>query len=53
MCVLAHNVMNKLESIERELCFAVNTRQLEDRIKHLEQENASLRRQLQEKEEKD
>ena len=27
--ILAHNVMNKLESIERELCFAVNTRQLE------------------------
>ena len=48
--ILAHNVMDKLESIERELCFAVNTQRLEGRIRELEAENASLRRQLQEKE---
>ena len=49
--ILAHNVMNKLESIERELCFAVNTRQLEARIHALEEENAALRKKLEEKEE--
>ena len=47
--VLARHVMEKLEGIERELCFAVNTRQLEARIKELEQENQSLREQLQER----
>ena len=49
--ILARNVMEKLEGIERELCFAVNTKQLEARIRELEEENASLRRKLQEKEE--
>ena len=44
--VLARHVMQKLEGIERELCFAVNTRQLEKRIKELEEENKSLRQQL-------
>ena len=44
--MLANNVMQKLEGIERELCFAMNTRQLEKRIKHLEQENKSLREEL-------
>ena len=44
--VLARHVMEKLEGIERELCFAVNTRQLEKRIKELEEENKSLREQL-------
>lgn len=44
--VLARHVMQKLEGIERELCFAVNTRQLEKRIKELEEENKSLREQL-------
>ena len=48
--ILAHHVMDKLESIERELCFAVNTRNLETRIKELEQENESLRKKLAEKE---
>lgn len=47
--ILARHVMEKLDCIERELCFAVNTRRLEDRIRVLEQENADLRRQLQEK----
>ncbi|MBQ7733249.1 MAG: hypothetical protein IJT58_04440, partial [Synergistaceae bacterium] len=28
--MLANNVMQKLEGIERDLCFAMNTRQLED-----------------------
>ena len=51
--ILARNVMDKLESIERELCFAVNTRQLEAKIHELEAENALLRKQLQEKEEKE
>lgn len=46
--MLARNVMDKLDSAERELCFAVNTRRLEARIKDLEEENASLRRQLEE-----
>ncbi len=50
--VLARNIMDKLESTERELCFAMNTRRLEKRIQELESENASLRRKLQEKEEK-
>lgn len=48
--VLAHHVMNRLENIERELCFAVNTRQLEDRIKQLEQENKALREELKSRE---
>ncbi len=51
--ILARHVMEKLEGIERELCFAVNTRQLEGRIKELEAENKSLRMKLQEKEEED
>ena len=50
--VLARHVMEKLEGIERELCFAVNTRQLEKRIKELEEENQSLKEQLKRKEEK-
>lgn len=49
--ILARNVMDKLECIERELSFAMNTRQLEARIAELEEENASLRKKLQEKEE--
>ena len=49
--VLAHNVMNKLEGIEQSLCFAVNTRHLEERIKQLEDENKLLRMKLREKEE--
>ena len=44
--ILAHHVMEKLEGIERELCFAVNTKHLEDRIKQLEAENEELRRRL-------
>ncbi len=48
--ILAHNVMEKLEGIERELCFAVNTRQLESRIKELERENELLRERLKAKE---
>ncbi|MBQ7559574.1 MAG: DNA-binding protein [Synergistaceae bacterium] len=44
--VLARHVMQKLEGIERELCFAVNTRQLEKRINDLEEENESLRQRL-------
>ena len=49
--ILARHVMEKLEGIERELCFAVNTRHLEERIRTLEAENAELRRQLKGKEE--
>ena len=49
--ILARHVMEKLESIERELCFAVNTHRLEERIRTLEAENADLRRQLKGKEE--
>lgn len=49
--ILARNVMEKLEGIERELCFAMNTRQLESRIKYLEEENESLRERLRAKEE--
>lgn len=48
--ILARNVMEKLESIERELSFAMSTKRLEARIACLEAENASLRRQLHEKE---
>lgn len=48
--VLARHVMEKLEGIERELSFAVNTRRLEARIKELEQENETLRKKLEEKE---
>ena len=49
--ILARNVMNKLEGIEKNLCFAVNTRHLEEKIKKLESENESLREKLREKEE--
>ena len=49
--MLARNVMDKLESTERELCFAETTRRLETRIKELETENATLRAKLKEKEE--
>ena len=49
--VQARNVMDKLESIERDLHFAVNTQQLEARIKELESENLSLREKLRVKEE--
>ena len=48
--ILVRHVMEKLEGIERELSFAMNTIQLETRIKELEQENEDLRRKLQEKE---
>ena len=48
--ILARNVMEKLEGIERELCFAMNTKRLEDRISELEHENEELRRQLKGKE---
>ncbi len=48
--ILVRHVMEKLEGIERELSFAMNTRQLEARIKELEQENEDLRRKLQAKE---
>lgn len=48
--ILVRHVMEKLEGIERELSFAMNTRQLETRIKELEQENAELRMKLEEKE---
>ena len=51
--LLARHVMEKLEGIERELCFAVNTRHLEDRIKELEAENESLHEKLKEKEEEE
>jgi hypothetical protein len=51
--ILARNVMDKLESIERELRFAMNTRSLEARISELEAENASLREKLKEKEGKE
>ena len=50
--VLAHNVMDKLEVIEKELHFAKTTSQHELRIRELEAENADLRRKLKEKEEK-
>ena len=50
---LARNVMDKLESIERDLHFAENTKQLEARISELEAENASLREKLMKKEEKE
>ncbi|MBQ3455846.1 MAG: DNA-binding protein [Synergistaceae bacterium] len=49
--ILARNVMDKLEGIEKNLRFAVNTRNLEEKIKKLESENESLRRKLREKEE--
>ncbi|MBQ6002888.1 MAG: DNA-binding protein [Synergistaceae bacterium] len=49
--ILARNVMDKLEGIEKNLRFAVNTRNLEEKIKRLESENESLRRKLREKEE--
>ena len=48
--ILARHVMEKLEGIERELCFAVNTRHLEERIKKLEKENEELKLRLKEKE---
>lgn len=51
--ILARNVMDKLEGIERELCFAMNTRQLESRIKQLEEENKSLRAKLNAKEDEE
>ena len=51
--VLARHVMEKLEGIERELCFAMNTRQLESRIRELERENESLREKLKAKEDEE
>ena len=48
--VLARHVCEKLDGIERELCFAVNTKHLEDRIRELEAENESLREKLRERE---
>jgi len=44
--VLVRHVMEKLEGIEKELCFAVNTQNLENKIKELEEENQSLKKQL-------
>ena len=44
--VLVRHVMEKLEGIERKLCFAAGTKRLEQRIKELEQENESLREKL-------
>ena len=44
--ILARHVMEKLDGIERELCFAMNTKRLEARIHDLEEENAALRSQL-------
>ena len=49
--VLANHVMEKLEGIERDLRFALNTKHLEDRIKELEAENESLKKKLSEQEE--
>ena len=43
---LVRHVMEKLEGIEKELCFAVNTQKLENRIKELEEENKSLRSEI-------
>ena len=51
--ILARTVLDKLDSLECELCLAVNTKHLEDRINALEAENASLRKKLLEKEAKD
>ncbi len=51
--ILARHVMDKLEGIERELSFAVNTKKLEARIKALEAENEELRKELREKGGKD
>ena len=48
---LTRNIMNKLDSLEGLLHFAMNTKHLESRIKELETENASLRDELREKEE--
>ena len=48
---LTRNIMDKLESLERLLHFAANTKHLEVRIKELEQENAQLRAELTAKEE--
>ena len=50
--ILARHVMDKLEGIERELSFAVNTKKLEARIKALEAENEELRGKLREKTDK-
>ncbi len=44
--VLVRHVMEKLESIEKKLCFAVNTQKLENKIKELEEENKSLRSEI-------
>jgi len=44
--VLVRNVMKKLESFEKKLCFAVNTKKLENKIKELEEENKSLRSEI-------
>ena len=44
--ILERNITEKLEGMERELCFALNTKQLEDRIKELENENKILREKL-------
>ena len=49
--VLARNVMDKLDALERELHFAATTKCLEDRIRDLESENEYLRRQIKGKEE--
>ena len=51
--LLAKNVMDKLESIECELSFALTTKQLESRIHTLEAENAKLRQELKAKEEEE
>ena len=42
-------MLDELDSIEKNLCFAVNIRNLEEKIKKLESENESLREKLREK----
>ena len=48
---LTRKIMDKLDSLEGLLHFAMNTKHLEARIKELETENAQLRAKLKEKEE--
>ena len=44
--VLVQHVMQKLEGIEKELNFAANTQKLENKVKELEEENKSLRSEI-------